>query len=210
MTTTMVSVSALGQSIRGGCLLASMALLVAWPTSAAAEVTFTKDIAPILQRSCEQCHRPGQIAPMSLQTYEEVRPYARAIKNRTALTSRMGVMPPWMIEKDIGIQGFKNDRSLSETEVQLIAEWADAGAPRGNPADLPAPLDWGSGDEWTIGEPDLIVKSKPFSMEAEAPDWWGAFETVPTGATEDRYIAADAADAALDKPRALIMAAPRC
>ena len=172
------------------CFVVAGAVVVAWPAPAAAEVTYTKDIAPILQRSCEQCHRPGQVAPMPLRTFEEVRPYARAIKNRTALRDRMGVMPPWMLEKNIGIQGFKNDRSLSDDEIQLIADWADSGAPRGNPADLPPPLDWASGDEWTIGEPDLIVKSKPFSVEAEAPDWWGAFETVPTGMTEDRYIAA--------------------
>ena len=173
-----------------GCFVVAGAVVVAWPAAAAAEVTYTKDIAPILQRSCEQCHRPGQIAPMSLRTYEEVRPYARSIKNRTALRNRMGVMPPWMIEKNIGIQGYKNDRSLSEAEIQLIADWADDGAPRGNPADLPPLLEWASADDWTIGEPDLIVKSKPFSMEADAPDWWGSFDTVPTDLTEDRYIAA--------------------
>ena len=154
------------------------------------EATYSKDIAPILQRSCERCHRPGQMAPMSLTSYEEARPYARAIKNRTQLRNRQGVMPPWMIEKNIGIQGYKGDISLSEAEIQLIADWADNGAPRGNPADLPQPLEWGAADEWTIGEPDLIVKSKPFSMAAAAPDWWGLFETVPSGLTEDQYVAA--------------------
>ena len=170
--------------------MAAVTVAVAWPAPAAAEVTYSKDIAPILQRSCEKCHRPGQIAPMALTNYEEVRPYARAIKFRTSLRNRPGVMPPWMMEKNIGIQEYKNDPSLSEAEIQLIGEWADNGAARGNPADLPPPLEWAAADTWTIGEPDLIVKSKPFFMEADAPDWWGPFETVPTGMTEDRYVAA--------------------
>src|SRR5437773_10172167 len=77
-------------------------------------VTFTKDIAPILQRSCQQCHRPDSVAPMSLLTYEEARPWAAAIKNRTALRSRPNAMPPWYIEKNVGIQQYKDDFSLSE------------------------------------------------------------------------------------------------
>ncbi len=100
-------------------------------------VTFTKDIAPILQRSCQSCHRPDSVAPMSLLTYEEVRPFAMAIKQRTALRHRRGAMPPWFIEKEIGIQRFKDDISLTDAEIAKIARWADAGAPRGNPADLP-------------------------------------------------------------------------
>src|SRR5690242_10227659 len=75
--------------------------------------TFTKDIAPILQRSCENCHRPDGVAPMSLVSYEDVRPWARAIKQRTSVGPRAGVMPPWYVEKNIGIQKFHNDPSLS-------------------------------------------------------------------------------------------------
>ena len=120
------------------------------------EVTFSKDIAPILQRSCQKCHRPNSLAPMSLITYEEVRPWARAIKNRTGLRDQMGVMPPWYIEKDIGIQRFANDSSLSDEEVALIAAWADNGAKQGNPADMPTPPPFIDVDEWEIGEPDLI------------------------------------------------------
>ena len=78
---------------------------------AAPEVTFAKDIAPILQRSCQECHRPDSVAPMSLLTYEEVRPWARAIKARTALRNKRGAMPPWFIEKDIG------DPALQERPV---------------------------------------------------------------------------------------------
>src|SRR4249920_4221972 len=105
-------------------------------------VTFTKDIAPILQRSCQNCHRPDGVAPMSLVTYEDVRPWARAIKTRTGIGPKAGVMPPWYMEKNIGIQKFKNDPSLSDEEVAKVAKWADSGAPRGNPADMPAPRKW--------------------------------------------------------------------
>ena len=158
--------------------------------AAAEEVTFSKDIAPILQRSCQSCHRPASVAPMSLITYEEVRPWARSIKQRTGLRNRMGVMPPWFIEKDVGIQNFKEDISLSEAEIEMIGAWVDAGAPRGNPADLPPPVVFTAAHEWDIGEPDLIVDSPSFTMDAEAPDYWGALAPVAVGATEDRYVAA--------------------
>ena len=101
--------------------------------------TFTKDVAPILQRSCQSCHRPNSVAPMSLITYEEVRPWARSIKQRTGLAGKMGTMPPWFIDKTVGIQDYKDDFSLSEKEIATLAAWVDAGAPRGNPADMPSP-----------------------------------------------------------------------
>src|SRR5262245_46699909 len=107
--------------------------------ASSSDVTFTKDIAPILQRSCQNCHRADGVAPMSLVTYEDVRPWARAIKQRTGIGPHAGVMPPWYMEKNVGIQGFKDDPSLSDEEVARIATWADAGAPRGNPADMPPP-----------------------------------------------------------------------
>src|SRR5438105_5993924 len=94
-------------------------------TEASNDVTFTKDIAPILQRSCQRCHRPDSVAPMSLMTYEEVRPYARAIKQRTALRDApysRGVMPPWYLERNIGIQRVKDDLSLSDEELAKIAK----------------------------------------------------------------------------------------
>src|SRR5437870_2099877 len=90
--------------------------------------TFTKDVAPIFQRSCQLCHRPDSIAPMSLLTYEDARPWAKAMKLRTGLRSRPETMPPWFIEKNIGIQQFKDDYSLSDREVTAIAKWADSGA----------------------------------------------------------------------------------
>ena len=165
-------------------------LAVSLPSPAAGEVTFARDIAPILQRSCQQCHRPASVAPMSLLTYEQARPWARAIKARTALRSQRGAMPPWFIEKDIGIQQFKDDISLSEEEIGKIAAWADGGAPLGDPADLPPPLDFGNEDEWTIGEPDLVLASPEIVVPAEAPDKWTSLGTIATGLTEDRYVAA--------------------
>jgi hypothetical protein len=150
------------------------------------QVTFTKDIAPILQRSCQGCHRPGSMAPMSLLSYEDVRPWARAIKLRTALRE----MPPWFIEKNVGIQNFKNDPSLSDDEIAMIARWADAGAPRGNPADMPPPRQFADQDKWSIGTPDLIVSSPVVTLKAVAPDFWGPLDSSPSGLTETRYIKA--------------------
>jgi hypothetical protein len=154
------------------------------------QVTFTKDIVPILQRSCQGCHRPDSIAPMSLLTYEQVRPWAREIKERTMLRHRRGAMPPWFIEKEIGIQKFKDDVSLSDTEIARIARWVDAGAPRGNPADLPPARVFADNASWQIGDPDLIVTSPVVEIKAISPDYWGALAAVPTGLTEDRYVAA--------------------
>src|SRR5947207_12284793 len=90
--------------------------------------TFTKDVAPILQDKCQACHREGYIAPMSLVTYEETRPFARSIKTRVAARQ----MPPWHIDKTVGIQHFKNDRSLSSEQIDTIVRWVDAGAPKGD------------------------------------------------------------------------------
>jgi hypothetical protein len=156
----------------------------------AAEVTFTKDIAPILQRSCENCHRPDGVAPMSLQTYEEARPWARAIKQRTGIGPKAGVMPPWYVEKNIGIQKFKNDPSLSAEEIARIAKWADSGAPRGNPADMPPLKTWNDNSKWSIGTPDLVIKTTDILVKGTSPDWWGEIPRVPTGLTEDRYVSA--------------------
>ena len=153
-------------------------------------VTFAKDIAPILQRSCQQCHRPASVAPMSLLTYAEVRPWARAIKMRTGLRSQRGAMPPWFVERDLGIQRYKNDISLNEEEIEKIAVWADNGAPLGNPADLPAPLEFGDEQEWAIGVPDLVLESPAVTVPAAAADKWTNLGTIPTGLMEDRYVAA--------------------
>ena len=186
------------ESTRKFSLLAGsvgLAALVVSSTPAAAqtaveEPTFSEHIAPILQRSCQKCHRPNALAPMSLISYQDVRPWARAIKYRTGLRDKMGVMPPWYIEKDIGIQDFKNDPSLSDEEITKIAAWADNGAPLGNPADMPPPVAYIDVDEWEIGEPDLIVSTPSVEVKADAPDWWGAVADVDTGLPEDRYVSA--------------------
>src|SRR5262245_653156 len=173
---------------------ATLAGLAAVPATvraqaAPAEITFTKHIAPILQRSCQNCHRPDGGAPMSLTTYEEVRPYARAIKQRTGLGPRAGVMPPWYVEKNIGIQRYKGDPSLSEEEITTIAKWADGGAPRGNPADMPPPkADVMGEDGWLLGKPDLVVTGPEIFVPGVAPDKWGNIGTVPTGLAEDRWV----------------------
>jgi mono/diheme cytochrome c family protein len=152
----------------------------------ARDVTFTKDVAPILQRSCQNCHRPGGMAPMSLLTFEEVRPWARAIKLKTSLRE----MPPWFIERNIGIQKFKDDPSLSDEEIAKIASWVDNGAPRGNPADMPAARQFADAGAWTIGTPDLIVSSPVITVKPVAPDLQADIGIVPVGLTEDRYVKA--------------------
>jgi hypothetical protein len=153
---------------------------------AEATTTFTKDIAPILQRSCQDCHRPGAMAPMSLLTYEEVRPWAASIKRRTSSRA----MPPWFIERNVGIQKFKSDPSLSDAEIAKIAKWVDAGAPRGNPADAPPPRQFPAGADWSFGTPDLVVSSPVRKIKAVEADFQGDIGVTPTGMTEDRYIKA--------------------
>jgi hypothetical protein len=175
---------------RGPALIALAALVLA-PAGAAAQsapsgqVTFSKDIAPILQRSCQSCHRPGELAPMSLLTYQEVRPWARAIKTRTANRE----MPPFHVDRTIGIQKFKNDPSLSDQEIEMIGKWVDAGAPQGNPADMPPPKQFADSGEWQIGTPDLVVKFPAYTVPAAGPDLFGEiFADIPVD--EDRYIKA--------------------
>src|SRR6266540_2089514 len=123
--------------------------------------TFTKDIAPIFQEKCEACHRPDSMAPMSLKTYAESRPWIRSIKSR--VSDRQ--MPPWQIDRTVGIQKFKNDRSLTDEQIDTIVRWADAGAPQGDPKDMPAPKEWPEDQGWNFAklfgqkEPDLIINS---------------------------------------------------
>jgi mono/diheme cytochrome c family protein len=153
-------------------------------------VTFSRDIAPILQRSCQACHHVNGVAPMPLETFEQVRPYAPLIKVRTALRGKGGAMPPYYVETGIGIQHYKDDLRLSDEELAAIAAWVDAGAPEGDPDDLPPARVWNDSGDWALGEPDLIVRTADFTMEPGAPDWWGDMASVPVGLTEDRYVRA--------------------
>jgi hypothetical protein len=154
------------------------------PQSAMTSLTFAKDVAPIFQQKCQTCHHAGTSAPMSLVTYEEVRPWVRSIRQRVANRD----MPPWHLDKTVGIKKYKNDRSLSDAEIATITRWADAGAPLGNPADMPPPLAFRSEADWFIGEPDLTVTTpNDFVMYANGPDWWiDQFADVEL--TEDRWI----------------------
>ena len=152
-------------------------------------VTYAKDIAPIFQRSCQQCHQPGAVGPMSLTSYEEIRPWARSIKQKVIL----GEMPPYRYDRGIGIQNLKYDLRLSEAEIQTISRWVDAGSPAGNPAELPPARSFPDPNKWNfedqLGPPDLIIRSKPFTLEAKGQDvWWRP--VVPTGATKDRCVKA--------------------
>src|SRR5882672_635758 len=149
-------------------------------------VTFAKDVAPIFQKSCQTCHHPGTSAPMSLMTYEDARPWAKSIQQR--VTNRD--MPPWHLDKTVGIKHYKNDRSLSDDEIATVTRWVDAGAPQGNPADMPTPLTFQPDANWFIGEPDLKVTTpNDFTMYANGPDWWiDQFADVTI--TEDRWIKA--------------------
>src|SRR5947209_648141 len=169
------------------CLVGTLLLAPAAQAQSvpAAGATFAKDVAPILQRSCQRCHNDNGVAPMSLITYEQARPYARAIKQRT--TAR--TMPPWFIEKNFGVQKFKEDISLTDAEIVTLGRWADAGAPMGNPADMPPPIKIAGPDEWVIGKPDLIVSSKAIKVNAVGPDFFGVngMDPTPIGLRVDRY-----------------------
>ncbi len=156
-----------------------------------AKPTFTKDIAPIFQEKCEACHRASSIAPMSLVTFEESRPWARSIKTRVAARQ----MPPWHIDKTVGVQQFTNDRSLNDDQIETIVRWVDQGAPKGDPKDMPAPKQWPDDQSWNFAkmfgqtEPDLIVRSTPWTQKAGQNDaWWKP--TVESGLTEDRWVRA--------------------
>ncbi len=151
-----------------------------------AQVTFARDIAPIFQAKCQTCHHQGTSAPMSLVTYEEVRPWARAIQQRVASRE----MPPWHLDKTVGIRQYKNDRSLKDDEIATVVRWVESGAPQGNPADLPKPLTFRPEAEWFIGEPDLkVTTSNDFVMYPNGPDWW-IDQFGEAKLTEDRWIKA--------------------
>jgi hypothetical protein len=130
--------------------------VIAASQAPAASVTFSKDVLPILQKNCQTCHRPGQIAPMALLTYKDARPWAKAIKN--AVVTR--TMPPWFADPDHG--QFLNERRLKLSEIDTIAKWADAGAPEGDAKDAPPPVQWPEGG-WQI-KPDYIVEGPTYDV----------------------------------------------
>jgi len=133
-------------------------------SSPAAPVTFNKDVLPLLQKNCQSCHRPGQVAPMSLLSYQETRPWAKAIK--AAVTTRK--MPPWFADPNYG--HFINDRSLKQSDIDTLAKWADSGAAEGDPKDAPAPVQWAKGG-WGI-QPEVVLDLPPRDVPAKGVLEW--------------------------------------
>jgi hypothetical protein len=151
--------------------------VILFASSAAAQQsaapTFSKDVAPILQNKCQECHQPGSIAPMSLITFAEARPWARSIKQRVANRQ----MPPWHIDPSVGVQKFKNDMSLSQKEIDTIVAWVDAGSPQGDPKDMPPAKPVVTDNQWEavrdgFGPPDIVVRSSEYPMPAKGQDVW--------------------------------------
>jgi mono/diheme cytochrome c family protein len=183
-----------------GFILASLITMVAIPTIAVAQtpanvaltqrdVTFAKDVAPIFQAKCQVCHRGGAMAPMSLVTFEETRPWAKAIKRQVETRT----MPPWELDKTVGIQHFQNDPSLTDAQIDTIVRWVNEGAPQGNPKDMPPPKQWPNDNEWQLakqfGQPDIVIDSAPYTMPARSQDvWWKPVSPVPI--TEPRWVRA--------------------
>jgi len=143
--------------------------------------SFYKEVLPILQRRCQSCHRPGQVAPMALLTYQQTRPWARAIK--THVINR--TMPPWFADPAHG--RFTNDRSLSQSEVGAIVSWVDGGAPPGDPKDAPAPVQWPD-HGWQIN-PDVIVTLPAFQVPASGVVEWQSL-AIPSPFEKDTWVEA--------------------
>lgn len=144
------------------------------------QVTFYKDVMPVLQRNCQGCHRPGEAAPMSFLTYESTRPWAKAIKS-AVVTKKM---PPWFADPNHG--KFANDRSLSAADLNALVAWADGGAVAGNPKDAPKPLEFAEG--WAIGKPDMVFQIPAvFNIPATGTVEY-QYVRMPTGFTEDKYV----------------------
>jgi len=176
-------------AIRSIVLLATVPVFLSAAELTSKPVTFAKDIAPILQEKCQGCHREGSMAPMSLLTYEQVRPWAKAIKERVVGRT----MPPWHLDKTVGVQEFQNDMSLSDEQIRSVARWVDAGAPLGDPKDMPAPKVWPKDDGWQLskqfGAPDLVLSSEAYTMPAKGQDVWFKPLT-PIPLTEPRWVRA--------------------
>jgi hypothetical protein len=133
-------------------------------------VTFTKNVAPILQQKCQVCHQPNSIAPMSLLTYQDAKDYADEI--REYVSAR--VMPPWHIDRTVGIHDFKNDRGLTDDQISTLVRWIDGGMPEGKREDMPHPVKFADPSEWqfakTLGAPDLVLRSPPCTMQPHTQD----------------------------------------
>ena len=158
------------------------ALSLASAATVSSQPTFYKDVLPVMQKRCQNCHRPGEVAPMSFLTYKDVRPWAKAIRE-AVLTKKM---PPWFADAHYG--KFANDRSLAQDEIDTLVSWADAGAPEGDAKDAPPPVEWADG--WSIGKPDIVVEM-PHDFDVPAA---GTVEyqyiVIPSGFKEDTWVQA--------------------
>jgi len=182
-----------GSKLHLGAGAVALGALLVLPGSALAQqapakqVTFAKDVAPIFQSKCQSCHEPGSIGPMSLVTYQDARPWARSIKNRVQTRQ----MPPWHIDRSVGVQHFKNDMSLSDEQVDTVVAWVDQGAPEGNAADfhmkpVSTKIFW-KAEVDGYGPPDLVVKTPDYTMPAVHQDeWWRPMTDIPI--TEPRWV----------------------
>jgi len=160
------------------CVFGTLSLAQAGSVSS--PVTFYKDVLPVLQKNCQTCHRPGEMAPASFLTYESTRPWAKAMK--TAVLSKK--MPPWFADPHYG--KFANDRSMAESDIHTLVAWVDAGAPEGDAKEAPKPIQWVEG--WRIGQPDAVI-TMPIEYHVPAKgtiDY--QYIVVPTGFTEDKYV----------------------
>ena len=144
--------------------LSVTAAIASWPraiATAAPDVTFTRDVAPILHARCVVCHRAGEVAPMALLTYQDARPWARAIKDKVVARQ----MPPWFADPAVG--AFANDPRLSAEDIATISRWVDAGAPQGDPKDMPTPPRFTEG--WQLGEPDMVIELPEVAFRRRGP-----------------------------------------
>ena len=189
MTISRYSGRALPPALLCAALLVSGALAAQSTNGDEPEITFTRDIAPIVQENCQICHRESSVAPMSFVTYRDVRRYARRIREQVSRR----LMPPYHLDVGVGIQDIKDDWRLEQEDIETIVAWVDAGSPEGDPADMPPSVEWPDRQMWQLehilGPPDHVIKSTPFTVPAEGGDtWWRP--RVPTGLGDDRWVRA--------------------
>src|SRR5258708_2651502 len=169
------------QTLRRSGTICTILSIGAWLGPAAPPTpVFAKDVAPILQNRCQSCHRPGEVAPFSLLTYEQVRPWAKAIK-AAVLTRKM---PPWFADPHYG--KFSNDNSLSQDEIDTLVRWVDGGAPLGNPKDVPPPRQFADG--WAIPQPDAVIElPTPYQIPASGTIEY-QYILIPSPFQTDRWV----------------------
>ncbi len=172
-------------SLNAGCILAALVSILLFvaadsPQKVSSPPTFYRDVVPILQEHCQTCHRPGEIAPFSLVSYKETKPWAQAIKKAAQSKN----MPPWFADPRFG--KWADDPSLTPEQIATLAAWADAGAPGGDPHDAPPAKKWSAG--WNIPQPDAVIRMpKPVPIPAQGEVDY-TYEIVPTGFTTDRWV----------------------